>query len=151
MPLLQYPYSHSTYFTRLEGRECSSELPPMNSAEDVAQIRFMHDRMLAAQCNGWDDQTAVGQAHAVRLVKAKWTRISRMSKDLKKSFRSSMQSSIQVIARRSGSGSLRSPSTPAFFLPAPQRIQQKEGKRLSMISMRSGGNSKSDSRSILWV
>ncbi|KAH6891776.1 hypothetical protein BKA70DRAFT_1571914 [Coprinopsis sp. MPI-PUGE-AT-0042] len=48
MPLLQYPYSHSTYFTRLEGQECSSELPPMNSAEDVAQIRFMHDRMLAA-------------------------------------------------------------------------------------------------------
>jgi hypothetical protein len=52
----------------------------MNSAEDTIQIRFMHDRMLAAQYGGWDDQRTLEEAHAMRMVKAKWTRISRMSK-----------------------------------------------------------------------
>ncbi|PPQ92229.1 hypothetical protein CVT25_009003 [Psilocybe cyanescens] len=39
----QYPFRHSTYFT---GRDpvYTSELPPMNSTEDILQDIFMRDR-----------------------------------------------------------------------------------------------------------
>ncbi|KAJ3489738.1 hypothetical protein NLJ89_g11499 [Agrocybe chaxingu] len=41
--MAQYPYRHSTYFT---GRDptYTSELPPMNSTEDILQEIFMRDR-----------------------------------------------------------------------------------------------------------
>ncbi|KAF4613184.1 hypothetical protein D9613_011124 [Agrocybe pediades] len=43
LPISQYPYRHSTYFT---GRDPihTSELPPMNSTEDILQDIFMRDR-----------------------------------------------------------------------------------------------------------
>lgn len=39
----RYPYRHSTYFTRSDALETSSELPPMNSREDILQDLFMND------------------------------------------------------------------------------------------------------------
>ncbi|KAF6741105.1 hypothetical protein DFP72DRAFT_1085067 [Ephemerocybe angulata] len=74
--MFQYPYSHSTYFTRSE-TEYTSELPPMNSFEDILQIQFMHDRMMAQE---EDDRFVV------------WNRrISRFTKDIKRGFRTSLQ------------------------------------------------------------
>ncbi|THV05709.1 hypothetical protein K435DRAFT_789979 [Dendrothele bispora CBS 962.96] len=35
--MAQYPFRHSTYYTRQEDLEFVSELPPMNSQEDVLQ------------------------------------------------------------------------------------------------------------------
>ncbi|TFK25410.1 hypothetical protein FA15DRAFT_668483 [Coprinopsis marcescibilis] len=76
----QYPYSHSTYFTRTESQERTSELPPMNSAEDVAQIRFMHDRMMFQD----EDSDISGKSLG-------WSTIARITKDLRKTFRFSAQ------------------------------------------------------------
>ncbi|TEB32690.1 hypothetical protein FA13DRAFT_1708723 [Coprinellus micaceus] len=74
--MFQYPYSHSTYFTRTTEDDRTSELPPMNSTEDVLQIQFMHDRMMA---HDEDDKYIV------------WQRISRFTRDIKRGFRSSLQ------------------------------------------------------------
>ncbi|PPR03378.1 hypothetical protein CVT24_012503 [Panaeolus cyanescens] len=38
-----YPYRHSTYFTHVDSLY-TSELPPMNSMEDILQDIFMRDR-----------------------------------------------------------------------------------------------------------
>ncbi|KAG2007084.1 hypothetical protein CC2G_014804 [Coprinopsis cinerea AmutBmut pab1-1] len=120
----QYPYSHSTYFTRADSHDRTSELPPMNSTEDVAQIRFMHDRMMTQ----WDEDDsenleAVGNTTGFKtaVLPDAWNAFSRMTKDLKKSFRLS----IQIVGRQ----------------------RQEKKNRLSIISTRS--SSKADTRSIL--
>ncbi|KAF8810345.1 hypothetical protein BYT27DRAFT_6497647 [Phlegmacium glaucopus] len=39
----RYPFRHSTYFTNTD-HIWTSELPPMNSTEDILQDMFMRDR-----------------------------------------------------------------------------------------------------------
>ncbi|KAJ3502318.1 hypothetical protein NMY22_g18623 [Coprinellus aureogranulatus] len=103
--MFQYPYSHSTYFTRTTEDAHTSELPPMNSTEDILQIQFMHDRMMT---HDEEEKFVV------------WQRMSRISREIKRGFRSSLQAIV-----------------PNHF--------KKSNRRISVISYRS----KDDSRSIL--
>ncbi|EDR10538.1 uncharacterized protein LACBIDRAFT_325234 [Laccaria bicolor S238N-H82] len=72
----RYPYRHSTYFTRSDALETSSELPPMNSREDILQDLFMND-----PSNFHHKEVTPVQ---------KLESVGRRLKDMKKGFRTSM-------------------------------------------------------------
>lgn len=89
----------------------------MNSVEDILQVQFMHDRMMAQEESG--DKSSVA-----------WSRLSRITKDIKRGFRAKFQ-----LARV---GSLGSSSSHL----------KKERRRFSVISYRSARDSE-DVRSFL--
>ncbi|KIK00986.1 hypothetical protein K443DRAFT_7235 [Laccaria amethystina LaAM-08-1] len=72
----RYPYRHSTYFTRSDALETSSELPPMNSREDILQDLFMND----PRNFHYEEVTPIQKLESV----------GRRLKDMKKGFRTSI-------------------------------------------------------------
>ncbi|RDB28177.1 hypothetical protein Hypma_001298 [Hypsizygus marmoreus] len=50
----EYPFRHSTYYTRhYEEEDFTSELPPMNSEEDVLQEHLMNHRQYGRNSYLW--------------------------------------------------------------------------------------------------
>ncbi|KAF8065276.1 hypothetical protein FPV67DRAFT_176912 [Lyophyllum atratum] len=49
----EYPFNHSTYYTRRDNDPYTSELPPMNSEEDVLQDHSMNHRNFGRSSYLW--------------------------------------------------------------------------------------------------
>jgi len=49
----EYPFNHSTYYTRRDDDPYTSELPPMNSEEDVLQEHLMNHRQFGRSSYLW--------------------------------------------------------------------------------------------------
>ncbi|KIM41482.1 hypothetical protein M413DRAFT_27823 [Hebeloma cylindrosporum] len=81
-----YPLRHSTYFTG-EDRVYTSELPPMNSMEDLLQEIFMRNRS--------PDYVAVPKANGLKKV----------LKNITKNWRKGVDSSFLLVLRTMRKGS----------------------------------------------